>query len=111
MAKKESHGMASLFDAPSTKHPSIWPEKKLAADSSTNEVLARIPDCLERAREALSCVESRCARAGKALSGAGKGKLEDIGEECREWLSELTRMRKDVDALIAAGKEKSEDLF
>lgn len=104
--------MASLFDEPATKHPSVWPEKPLTKDSPVLEVVSRLPDYIERAREALLCIESRAARAAGAVSDAERAAaLNDVAAECRTILPELARMRRTSDALIEfmkSGKSEPE---
>lgn len=77
---------------------SLWPEKKTTADTGAQEIVATIPDYIERAREGLLCVESRCDRARK--KGASV-KLDNIARQIIALLPTLEEWRKEVESIIA----------
>lgn len=88
------------------RSPSLWPEKKLTASSDLSSIINPIPDYIERAREALLCVESRCDRGRK--KGASI-KLDNIARQIRALLPTLEEWRKEVDGMIY--ESKADDLF
>lgn len=88
------------LDPPRSK--SLWPEKPLTKDSPTNEIIARIPDYIERAREAFGCIESRCDSARR--KGASV-KLDNIARQIRVLMPTLEEWRKEVEAIIAEKPE------
>lgn len=85
------------FDAP--RAPSLWPEPKITKDTDAMTVIRTIPDYIDRAREGLLCVESRCSRSDK---------LESIARQIRAMLPTLEEWRKEVESVIADGKPKLE---
>jgi len=90
------------------RSPSLWPEKKLTASSDLSSIINPIPDYIERAREALLCVESRCDRGRK--KGASI-KLDNIARQIRALLPTLEEWRKEIDAVIADGVGGDSGLF
>lgn len=84
------------LDPPSS--PSLWPARKITPASEAQTIVASIPGYIERAREALGCIESRCAHA---VEKGAPTKLATIGMQIRAQLPMLEMWRKEVDAIIA----------
>ena len=90
------------FTFNSPRSPSVWPKPKFTEASDAQQIVAHIPDYIERAREAFGCIKSRCDRAVK--KGASI-KLNNIERQCDALLVTLDDWRREVDGLIAENTE------
>ncbi len=88
------------------RSPSLWPQPKLIATSEVDTIISTIPNYIERAREAMLCIESRCDRAvKKGATQPQQVALEGIRGQCRMMLEQLTLARQSMDAIIAELKD------
>lgn len=112
MGKKKapSHGMAALFDAP--RSASVWPEPEITETSESQTILSTVPDYIERACEALSCIKSRLERKNLTTGILTPAQTISVEMMIRDLISmrgTMERMRKCVDGIIAEGIAKKED--